>query len=115
MQLNIVTPTKKLLTDAACDEVIVPAFRGELGILPGHAPLISTLDTGVLKYKLAGEDEFNGALIGDSTVRSIMFQIRQAINYQDSTVCREAVEETRSVSHGLSVLSFVLCWWKGCE
>lgn len=63
MQLNIVTPTKKLLTDAAVDEVIVPAFRGELGILPGHAPLISTLDTGLMKYKLAGESEYKMVVI----------------------------------------------------
>lgn len=63
MLLNIVTPTKNLLQNAEVEEVIVPAFRGELGILPGHSPLISTLDTGVMKYRLAGESEFKKVVI----------------------------------------------------
>lgn len=63
MLLNIVTPNKRILTEAEVDEVVVPAFRGELGILPGHAPLISTLETGVLKYKLKGESTFNKVVI----------------------------------------------------
>ncbi len=63
MRLNIVTPTKKILINAEIDEVLAPAFRGELGILPGHAPLISTLDTGVLKYKLKGSSEYKKVVI----------------------------------------------------
>lgn len=51
--LTLVTPAKKLLEKAALKEVHVPAFRGEIEILPGHAPLITTLSAGVLRYKLA--------------------------------------------------------------
>ena len=51
-ELNIVTPNKKLVAGAEMDEVFVPAFRGELNILPGHAPLVSTLSEGVLRYRL---------------------------------------------------------------
>jgi F-type H+-transporting ATPase subunit epsilon len=53
--LTLVTPEKKLVTDQEIEEVFVPAFRGELNILPGHAPLMTTLSTGVLKYRLKGE------------------------------------------------------------
>jgi F-type H+-transporting ATPase subunit epsilon len=52
--LNLVTPDKKLVTDLEVDEVIVPAFKGQLDILPGHAPLMTTLGTGLLKYKAKG-------------------------------------------------------------
>lgn len=52
--LNLVTPEKKLVTDLEVDEVIVPAFRGQLDILPGHAPLMTTLEVGLLKYKAKG-------------------------------------------------------------
>jgi F-type H+-transporting ATPase subunit epsilon len=52
--LNLVTPEKKLVTDLEIDEVIVPAYRGQLDILPGHAPLMTTLSTGILKYKAKG-------------------------------------------------------------
>ena len=47
--LTLVTPEKKLLTDVEIEEIIVPAFRGELNILPGHAPLMSTLGIGLLR------------------------------------------------------------------
>lgn len=55
--LTLVTPEKRLVIDQEIDEVTVPAFKGELNILPGHAPLITTLETGVLKYKLKGQNE----------------------------------------------------------
>ena len=53
--LTLVTPEKKLVDGEEIEEVFVPAFRGELNILPGHAPLMTTLGTGVLKYRLKGE------------------------------------------------------------
>ncbi|MCM2281154.1 MAG: ATP synthase F1 subunit epsilon [Bdellovibrionaceae bacterium] len=53
--LNLVTPEKKLVAGAEIEEVFVPAFRGELNILPGHAPLMTTLSTGVLRYRFKGE------------------------------------------------------------
>lgn len=62
-QLSLVTPEKKLLTDTEIEEVIVPAYRGELNILPGHAPLITTLSVGVLRYRLKGEKDFSPVVI----------------------------------------------------
>ena len=50
MKLSIVTPLKKLVTDLEIKSVTLPAYKGELTILENHAPLISTLDTGVLTY-----------------------------------------------------------------
>jgi F-type H+-transporting ATPase subunit epsilon len=55
LNLSIVTPSKKLITDVHVDEVFVHAYVGELNILEGHAPLMSTLETGVLKYRVHGE------------------------------------------------------------
>lgn len=59
--LSLVTPNKRLLTDVEVDEVIVPAYRGQLDILPGHAPLVSTLTAGVIKVRLKGETKFKVA------------------------------------------------------
>jgi F-type H+-transporting ATPase subunit epsilon len=49
-QLEIVTPTK-LLVKEATEEAQIPAANGYLGILPGHAPLISELGVGEITYK----------------------------------------------------------------
>ncbi len=61
--LTLVTPEKKLLTDVEIEEIIVPAFRGELNILPGHAPLMSTLGIGLLRYRLKDSKKFESAAI----------------------------------------------------
>jgi F-type H+-transporting ATPase subunit epsilon len=62
-KLTIVTPERRLLVNQEVDEVTVPAFKGELNILPGHAPLITTLETGVIKWKLSGHDKQDLAVI----------------------------------------------------
>lgn len=62
-KLTLVTPEKKLVVDQEIDFVTVPAFRGQLNILPGHTPLISTLETGVLSYKLKGQEKIYKAVI----------------------------------------------------
>lgn len=63
MKLTLVTPEKKMLTNVEVDEIIVPAYKGQLDILPGHAPLMTTLTAGVLKVRLAGEATFKSASI----------------------------------------------------
>lgn len=55
--LTLVTPEKKLLAATEIEEVFVPAAKGELNILPGHAPLMTTLETGDLRYRLKGESK----------------------------------------------------------
>jgi F-type H+-transporting ATPase subunit epsilon len=53
--LNLVTPEKRVVAGQEIEELFVPGFRGELNILPGHAPLLTSLTPGVLKYRLKGE------------------------------------------------------------
>lgn len=56
LKLTVVTPEKKLITDVEVDDLLVPGFRGELNILPGHAPLMTTLSTGVVQFKRKGSN-----------------------------------------------------------
>jgi F-type H+-transporting ATPase subunit epsilon len=53
-QLEIVTPEKMVVRDSA-EEVQIPGKNGYLGVLPGHAPLITELSTGELSYRHGGE------------------------------------------------------------
>lgn len=62
-KLTVVTPEKRLVVDQEIDEVTVPGFRGELNILPGHVPLVTTLETGILRWKLKGSSVENVAVI----------------------------------------------------
>lgn len=54
LELEVVTPERKLLQEKI-ESIIVPAAEGSLGILPNHAPLISGLQIGEVKYTQNGE------------------------------------------------------------
>jgi F-type H+-transporting ATPase subunit epsilon len=56
LKLIVVTPEKKVVDRSDVDLVELPGQLGYLGILPGHAPLISLLTTGVLTYRSGGRD-----------------------------------------------------------
>lgn len=53
IQLEIVTPERLVVNDTV-EDVTIPGKGGYLGILPGHAPLISELGVGQIAYRSAG-------------------------------------------------------------
>jgi len=53
LQLVVVTPVRQLLSESVT-EVQLPGADGYLGVLPGHAPLITELGIGELTYRTAG-------------------------------------------------------------
>jgi F-type H+-transporting ATPase subunit epsilon len=53
IQLDVITPERRFVSETV-DAVTLPGLDGELGILPGHTPLISQLQTGVLAYTQGG-------------------------------------------------------------
>ena len=56
LRLEIVTPERRAFADDV-DMVIVPGRNGQLGILPHHTPLISSLGVGELRIKKAGTEQ----------------------------------------------------------
>jgi F-type H+-transporting ATPase subunit epsilon len=54
LQLDVITPERRLLSEQV-DSVTLPGAGGELGILPGHTPLISELQTGLLSFARGAE------------------------------------------------------------
>ena len=62
LTVRIVTPDKTVW-DSEAEEVILPSTTGQLGILTGHAPLLSALDIGVMRVR-PGKDWVAIALMG---------------------------------------------------
>lgn len=54
LQLDIVTPEKKVFSDTV-DNVYLPGADGELGVLPMHAGLVTALRPGELRYLHKGQ------------------------------------------------------------
>jgi ATP synthase F1 epsilon subunit len=53
-QLEIVTPEKMVVRDNA-ESIQIPGLNGQLGVLPGHAPLITELGAGEIAYRANGQ------------------------------------------------------------
>lgn len=54
LKLEIVTPSRRLV-EATVEELYLPGATGEIGVLPEHAPLVSVLTPGIVKYLEGGE------------------------------------------------------------
>jgi F-type H+-transporting ATPase subunit epsilon len=62
LTIRVIAPDKTVW-DSEADEVILPSTTGQLGILSGHAPLLTALDTGVMRVR-PGKDWVAIALMG---------------------------------------------------
>ena len=57
MRLDVITAEREVLSDEV-DLIVAPGSEGELGILPSHSPLMTTLREGELTIRKAGEDSY---------------------------------------------------------
>lgn len=87
IELIIVTPEKQLLRESVV-EVVLPGASGELGILPGHAPLITELGIGELNYR--------GANGNDSGVMAIIQGFAEVLGDR-VTVLAETAERAAEI------------------
>lgn len=57
LTLEIVTPEARVYSDTI-DTVVIPTVEGEIGILPGHIPLLTQVDHGVLRVTKNGVTQY---------------------------------------------------------
>lgn len=57
LTLEIVTPEAKVYSDTI-DSVVIPTVEGEIGILPGHIPLLTQVADGELRVQKGAETKF---------------------------------------------------------
>ena len=62
LTVRVITPDKTVW-DNTVQEVVLPSISGQLGILSGHAPLLTALDTGVMRIRTDKEWQ-NVAVMG---------------------------------------------------
>jgi len=99
IQLQIVTP-ERLLVNEPADEVQIPGKAGDIGVLPGHAPLITELTIGEIAYKQGGKTEhlsvawgFAEVLPDKVTILAQTAERAQDIDVQRATAARNRAEE----------------------
>jgi F-type H+-transporting ATPase subunit epsilon len=97
LQLEVVTPERRVLSETV-NSVTVPGRGGEMQILPGHAALISELQTGVLAYNQDGtvfQLHVSGGFIEINNDRvSVLAEIAERAEEIDAARARLAREHT---------------------
>jgi len=67
IELQVVTPQRHVLQETV-HAIEIPGKEGYLGILPGHAPLITELGIGILAYRKSGETRYITVIHGYAEV-----------------------------------------------
>lgn len=97
LQLEVVTPERRVLAEAV-NSVTVPGRNGDMQILPGHAALISELQTGVLAYNQGGATQqlhVSGGFIEVNNDKvSVLAEIAERPEEIDAARARLAREHT---------------------
>lgn len=108
LNLEIVTPEKKVFDDTV-DVVTVPTAGGEVGILPNHAPLISSLKPGILSYSTKGATERMVIAGGFVEVSSNKVSILADVAERSDEINTESAKTERDAAEK------ILKDWKGTE
>jgi len=95
LKIQVVTPTRTVV-DSEADEVELPGELGYLGILPGHAPLITVLKTGVLSYENAGVERALAITAGFAEISNDVVTVLADLAEEPSEVDVGAAERERA-------------------
>lgn len=102
IQLEIVTPERQVVQDTVA-EVQIPGKKGYLGILPGHAPLITELSVGEISYRINGFSHYLAVAWGFAEVLptqvTILAETAERAEEIDVERARRAKEKAEQMLH----------------
>lgn len=99
LTLELATPARMLVT-AEADEVVVPGSEGSFGVLPGHAPFLTTLGIGELTYRAGREERHVSIAGGFAEVRNDKVIILADVAETPESIDRERAERARERAEG---------------
>ena len=98
LRFEIVTPERAVVREAV-DEVQIPGAEGYFGVLPGHTPLLASLDVGELWFRQGSERYYISVAFGFAEVLpdrvTILAQIAERAEEIDVERAEAAVRRAR--------------------
>ncbi|MBI2528598.1 MAG: F0F1 ATP synthase subunit epsilon [Candidatus Rokubacteria bacterium] len=94
MRLELATPTQQLVS-ADVDEVVAPGSEGYFGVLPGHAPFLTTLGAGEVSYRHGREETYIAVIGGFAEVQGDRVMILAEVAERPEDIDRERAERAR--------------------
>nr|YP_009519040.1 ATP synthase CF1 subunit epsilon [Callipsygma wilsonis]AYC65017.1 ATP synthase CF1 subunit epsilon [Callipsygma wilsonis] len=97
IQFNIITPERVFLEEIT-NEILLPTNSGQIGILVGHAPLITALDVGVLCFRF--QDRWKSIALMGGFALVLFDNITILVNEAEgaNTVDPEEAQETFKIA-----------------
>jgi F-type H+-transporting ATPase subunit epsilon len=92
LTLEIVTPEARVYSDTI-ETVVIPTAEGEVGILPGHIPLLTQVEDGELRVTKAGVTEYLAVSGGFAEVEGDFVRVLAEHAISESKIDEKAVEE----------------------
>jgi len=101
MNIRVLTPDRVICSTTA-DEVILPGLTGQVGVLDGHATLITALDTGLLRIKLA--DKWTPIILCGGLAEIDSNRVTVLVNDVEELVAVELSEATKELEKATSAI-----------
>ena len=104
LSLEVVTPFRTVLNEEV-DSVTLPGIEGEMGILPEHVPLLTTLDAGIMSYvNSSGSTQaiavhWGYAQVDGNNVR-VLAELAETADEIDLTRAMEAEKKAKELLQG---------------
>ncbi len=92
LTLEIVTPDARVYSDTI-DSVVIPTVEGEVGVLPGHIPLLTQVEHGELRVTKGNETLFLAVSGGFAQVEGDRVRVLAEHAITESGIDEKAVEE----------------------
>jgi F-type H+-transporting ATPase subunit epsilon len=92
LTLEIVTPEARVYTDTI-DSVVIPTAEGEVGILPGHIPLVAQVEHGELRVSKGAETQLLAVSGGFVEVEGDRVHVLAEYAITEEKIDEKAVEE----------------------
>ena len=98
LDVRVLTPDRVICTTMA-DEVILPGLTGQVGVLNGHATLITALDTGLLRIKL--EDKWTPIILCGGLAEIDRNRVTVLVNNVEEFVSVDLTEASKEVEKAI--------------
>ena len=95
LHVELVTQERKVFDEPAADMVIVPAIEGEMGVLPHHAPVLTTLGFGELIIRKGNAEERFAIYGGVVDIRPDAVIVLADLAESSFALDLEAIEDAR--------------------
>src|SRR5208282_247066 len=92
LKLQIVTPDAQVYSDTI-DTVVIPTLDGEIGILPGHIPLLTQVNDGELRVTKDGKTEALVIGAGFAQILGDKVSVLAESAIEEAQIDESAVEE----------------------